>query len=137
VERGKGPGDGLAPGEDPPQSGLGCLHLREIGDGGILSGRIIHESRLLQMRGVTHAAVVVHRKWVTTKQPTHPTQPSWLARRVKNADGRPSPPLNQKEIWKIYLEKFFQQYQDNFLLDGGFPKSVLRFLLVFFQDAVG
>ena len=29
---------------------------------------IIHGPRLLQMRGVTHAAVVVHRKWVTTKQ---------------------------------------------------------------------
>ena len=29
---------------------------------------IIHEPRLLQMRGVTHVAVVVHRKWVTTNQ---------------------------------------------------------------------
>jgi len=29
---------------------------------------IIHEPRLLQMRGVSYAAVVVHRKWVTTKQ---------------------------------------------------------------------
>ena len=29
---------------------------------------IIHGPRLLQMRGVTHTAVVVHRKWVTTKQ---------------------------------------------------------------------
>jgi len=28
---------------------------------------IIHGPRLLQMRGVTYAAVVVHRKWVTTK----------------------------------------------------------------------
>jgi hypothetical protein len=29
---------------------------------------IIHGLRLLQMRGVTHAAVAVHRKWFTTKQ---------------------------------------------------------------------
>jgi hypothetical protein len=29
---------------------------------------IIHEPRLLQMRGVIHAAVVFYRKWVTTKQ---------------------------------------------------------------------
>ncbi len=28
----------------------------------------IHGPRLLQMRDVTHAAVVVHCKWVTTKQ---------------------------------------------------------------------
>jgi len=43
---------------------------------------IIHEPRLMQMRGVTHAAVVVHRKWVTTKQ----MRQNRLARRVKNAD---------------------------------------------------
>ena len=36
----------------------------------------------MQMQGVTHAAVVVHRKWVTTKQ-MHQNR---LARRVKNAD---------------------------------------------------
>jgi hypothetical protein len=29
---------------------------------------IIHESRLLQMRGVVHEAVVYHREWATTKQ---------------------------------------------------------------------
>jgi len=63
---------------------------------------IIRESRLLQMRGVTHAAVVVHRKWVITKQMLR----NRLARRVKNADA-------YKEI---LLEKFFQQYQDNFLI---------------------
>ncbi len=67
---------------------------------------IIHGPRLLQMRGVTHAAVIVHRKWVTTKHPPHPTQQYWFARRVKNAD------------WykKILLEKFFQQCQDKFLI---------------------
>jgi len=67
---------------------------------------IIHEPRLLQMRGVIHAAVVLHRKRVTTKQPTHPTQPSWLARRVKNADAYKKTPL----------EIFFHQCQDKFLV---------------------
>ena len=43
---------------------------------------IIHEPRLMQMRGVSHAAVVVYRKWVTTKQMCQ----NRLARRVKNAD---------------------------------------------------
>jgi len=54
------------------------------------------------MRGVTHAAVVVHRKWVTTKQ----MQQNRLARMVKNADG----------YKKILLEKSFQQCQDNLLI---------------------
>jgi len=47
---------------------------------------IIHESRLLQMRGTGHEAVVVHRQGPVTKQPTHPTQQRWLAPRVKDAD---------------------------------------------------
>ncbi len=29
---------------------------------------IIHESRLLQMRGAVHEAVVYHREWAATKQ---------------------------------------------------------------------
>jgi hypothetical protein len=58
------------------------------------------------MRGVILAAVVVHRKWVTTKQPTHPAQQRRFARRVKNAD-----------VYKKYLhEKFFQQCQDKVLI---------------------
>jgi hypothetical protein len=47
------------------------------------------------MRGVTHAAVVVHRKWVTTKQ----VKRDRFAGKVKNAD----------EYKKFLLEKFFQQ----------------------------
>jgi len=36
----------------------------------------------MQMRGVSHAAVVIHRKWVTTKQ----MRQNRLAPKVKNAD---------------------------------------------------
>ena len=43
---------------------------------------IIHESRLLQMRGTGHAAVVVHRQCPVTKQ----MQQDRLALRVKDAD---------------------------------------------------
>jgi hypothetical protein len=42
---------------------------------------IIHEPWLLQMRDVTHAVVVIHRKWVTKKK----MQLDWFAQRVKKA----------------------------------------------------
>jgi hypothetical protein len=58
------------------------------------------------MRGMTYAAVVVHRKWVITKQPTLPAQQRWFARRVRNAD--------EKRF--IFLEKFYQQYQEIILI---------------------
>ena len=43
---------------------------------------IIHESRLPQMQGAAHEAVVVHREWAATQQ----MRQDRLARRVKNAD---------------------------------------------------
>jgi len=46
------------------------------------SAWIIHESRLTQMQGVAHEAVVVHREWAATQQ----MRQDRLARRVKNAD---------------------------------------------------
>ena len=54
------------------------------------------------MSGTGHAAVVIHRQWVTTKQ----MQQDRLALMVKDAD----------EYKKILLEKFFQQCQDKFLI---------------------
>jgi hypothetical protein len=54
---------------------------------------IIHGPRFLQMRGMTHAAMVVHRKWVITKQ----MQQDRFARGVKNAD----------ELKKFLMTRFF------------------------------